>query len=538
MNMLRSSIGAAAAALLVSVTTFICNVHFKIGSYESSSVWCVLDSTGNHMCKFTNVAYNVSTDSLDFYLDDKSVIHGLKTYQDFQNIELSSVKGHNKFFADVSIDLGLREHCTTMYEKVVAMARLKSDNLMHVIHDDLLPLFVTLERLCGGQEDSWYLCSRDFRILFMDENGPGPYSFLYNIFSNHDFILRKDISSSICMKELHAGLNLESVWYQYGFVKPRGPLNEHFFNEATLLRFKHFVLHRLGITTANTGQSKRAVILRRVMSRKVLNVEKVVEYVQKVYGDSMQCIIVDVTVENTKELLEVIIDARVVIGMHGAEMILTLFTPSNATVIELFPYGVISDVVSFLKPLETIGHFSYVEWTNKDLKLSVRHPEYPPMLGGLDHLPPADKARITKSLQDPVTEVYCCNNPKFLHLMYQDTKVSDTLRDAMQQAVRLLKSHRQSYVWCYPARLRRSNCSITDTTVDLSWLPPNNVDPATVEYRIVMLLDADKIEFVTRQTSLSIERIVSSGSAWLSSTWLVNQHTSPDLFIQCVRVKQ
>jgi hypothetical protein len=50
-------------------------------------------------------------------------------------------------------------------EPVFLMHRFKPDNIMHVLHDDLLPLYARLEALCVNNFED---CFENIRIAFID----------------------------------------------------------------------------------------------------------------------------------------------------------------------------------------------------------------------------------------------------------------------------------------------------------------------------------------------------------------------------------
>jgi len=88
--------------------------------------------------------------------------------------------------------------------------RFKYDNVMHVIYDDLLPLYTTYEYICAGNVDK---CVSKYQVSFADEGELGPFSEWYTIFSmSEPVILHKGGTDNIiCFEEGQTGLVTDSV---------------------------------------------------------------------------------------------------------------------------------------------------------------------------------------------------------------------------------------------------------------------------------------------------------------------------------------
>lgn len=63
----------------------------------------------------------------------------------------------------------------------------------------------------------------------------------------------------------------------------------------------------------------------------------------------------------------------------------------------------------------------YVAWENKWEYNSVPYPNRDPGLGGINHLPLAERSRIAAS--ETVPPHKCCTDPTWLYRIYQDTTV-------------------------------------------------------------------------------------------------------------------
>ena len=119
---------------------------------------------------------------------------------------------------------------------------------------------------------------------------------------------------------------------------------------------------------------------------------------------------------------------QVAIGMHGSILILSLFLPPGATLVEIFPYGVPAENYTPYRQLARIPELGlrYLPWETLDPRLSVGHPNRAPALGGLAHLPPEEQRAILEA--ERLAPHFCCSNPAWLYRIYQDTEVDVAVR--------------------------------------------------------------------------------------------------------------
>jgi hypothetical protein len=110
----------------------------------------------------------------------------------------------------------------------------------------------------------------------------------------------------------------------------------------------------------------------------------------------------------------IISTADVAIGLHGSILVLSLFLPPGAMLIELFPYAVPPENYTPFRTLVTLpgmravfvpSQFSglgleYRFWVNKNECDSVAHPERDAEEGGIAHLP--------EEMQRKVLFSHCC----------------------------------------------------------------------------------------------------------------------------------
>ena len=92
--------------------------------------------------------------------------------------------------------------------------------------------------------------------------------------------------------------------------------------------------------------------------------------------------------ESIASASEMIHSTSVLIGMHGALVILSMFLPQKATLIELFFFGVDPKNYTPYKTVSDLIGVKYKTWTNvrEDPPFSIVHDDKSFYLGGIKHL--------------------------------------------------------------------------------------------------------------------------------------------------------
>ena len=172
------------------------------------------------------------------------------------------------------------------------------------------------------------------------------------------------------------------------------------------------------------------------------------------------------------------------IGMHGAQLILSMFLPENSIVLEIFPYGIPSSDYTPYQTLASIAgvNLLYGAYENKDPTKSHAHPEYPVHYGGIRHFSPDKQAEIVANV--PVKRHLCCQDAAFLYRMYQDTEVDvtdfiQTAKEVFAERVKRLKrasNDTKAKSRFTPAEVKWINCSFVPTrnVYHLDWEVPWN----------------------------------------------------------------
>lgn len=383
-------------------------------------------------------------------------------------------------------------------QSVLLLRRFLPGNLFHMIHDELLPVFATLNSTGNAT------------VLVLDD-GPSVFDDLYAL-SPGSFEFAQ-LGKIYCAEKMYVGLSRRSLWYQYGFERVQGPL---YGTDAALLRsFRDSVITMARGRVGKMGQKdgdkndgrKRCLIVIRSRNRKILNLEVVKTETER----QLRCV-VDVASLPTEisSLIQQVSQVDYLIGMHGAELSLVLFLPRGASLLELFPFAVYPGHYLPYKTLcERIG-VKYHAWENLLENLSVGHPQREAHLGGINHLPGKEQLEILS--QTKVGRHLCCDNPSWLYRIYQDTiidigsfveklqrlrmdslscgkiSIADTLvketpeSDPVQDEPEMWRylekgaNHRTLISDIYPGPVRDLKCSRTDGTVLVRWRAPFNMN--------------------------------------------------------------
>lgn len=415
------------SVFVLILAAYLTNVYFIDDSVkllaDGSSVHCVGQNHTQRRCYFTNLCLHRNSSKYIFLHGPRTSISGFDPKQRFDPalLDLSSVDDHNaQYFSYTDVPAVFLESKT--FEKVVFMSqavlifnRFNPSNLMHIFHDDLLPLYSTIMAECRGSISTSY--GHACLVLFVnDEHPKTSYDFLYR--KLFDVVFKNDLpdDSLICFHKAIVGLDKRSTWYQYGFKVPQGPLLKT--NGVTgreMRGFSAFIAKKLHIEVRG---SEYAVLIVRAYNRKILNAERLVREI----NDVAEIPVKMVTLEgDLKEIIGTISGASILISVHGSALILSMFLKPGSIIIELFPFGVKAERYAPYKTLANIINLSYFSWENVFENNTVTHPDWPREHGGLMHLLPDDRNRILNSSE--VSVHLCCDDPEWLFRIYQDTYV-------------------------------------------------------------------------------------------------------------------
>ena len=462
---------------------------------NGSSIYCFGENKRDRICKFRHLCYSSKFDKYIFFHGPETFQSGVPTNRyDPALLDLTSVDDHNtQYFnyvdlpaSSVGIDFNeieLISHPSLLFH------RFNPQNLMHVFHDDLLPLWMTV-RLLFTQ----FIYS-SVQLVMMDGRDQGPWFELYKVISTNT--LRKaDIQKQelTCFKDAVVGLSKETTWYQYGFKVPQGPISNFKASRYQLGLFAHeYVSHY----KCREMSKHNVVLISRKQTRRLLNEVEVSIALANFFKKDV--VFLNFESQSFNDAICMIQHADVLVGMHGAELVLALFMQPGSTVVELFPYGINPDHYTPYRTLAIIQGLQYIAWRNMDPHNTQSYPDRSPEQGGISHLSQAIKEEILASVEIP--QHLCCNDPYWLHRIYQDTYVdTDSLELSLSN---LTISNKETgtlqQLLLYPDIVQKASCLIStneDSSVEfkIKWLPPLNakyLGTDDLQYQVLFQRDED-----------------------------------------------
>ncbi|KFM73767.1 putative glycosyltransferase AGO61, partial [Stegodyphus mimosarum] len=329
-----------------------------------SSVFCRGSNHTDRLCHFRNLCYEPKSETFLVFHQSNSVISGVPHDRfDPALADFSSVADHNtQYFNYVDLPASAAQNFNISYIKghSLMFRRFNPENLMHVFHDDLLPAFLTLKELC---QIGVGMSCKDVFLTFADGRSSGPYADLYNKFLNDAPLYLKSLSSENlhCIQNVYIGLNKLTTWYHYGFKEPQGPLKKPFTGiYSVILEFRNYFIEQFNLNPKD--KKPLAMLLTRKHNRRILNENEVMKTLQ-MYSDLETCIM-NLENHSVLEVIKIVLQSKIIVGMHGSLLVVSLFLEPNSVIIELFPFGVNPDLSTPYKTLANIPGLKliYLSW--------------------------------------------------------------------------------------------------------------------------------------------------------------------------------
>jgi len=465
------------------------------GSNESpvvSSVWCFGTHHTNRMCYFHNLCYLPDVDEFVFLHGNHSAYVGTPDNRyDPTLLDMSSVTDHNtQYFNYMDTDAAKMQSVVAgamvVEQTSLIFRRFHPDNLMHVLHDDLIPLFHTISTLPfvknTGQNSS--LLPFNLQLVFMEGWDPGPFEDLYNTFSSAKPLYKANMLSvdyPTCFREAYVGISKYTTWYQYGFVEPQGPVNDIKVTADDIRCFCHFLCMQLNIAQVPSDSERIIVLLSRRYNRLILNeIDLTFALAQNFH---QKVVTVAMETHSVKDMIYLVSKSSILLGMHGSLLALAMFLPEGSTVVELFPYAINPVHYTPYKTLVNLRgmNINYLAWRNMDIGKTVPHAERSWDEGGIVHLPEEQQHKIMSSHDVPLH--LCCRNAEWLYRIYQDTVVDVESIISLLQNSRVLNAQKPDKYYnkqLSPSHVRNIICTGNNLvhglpSLQISWQPPANI---------------------------------------------------------------
>lgn len=473
--------------------------HVALQSLQEhgTSMVCTGKMHTDRICRFDYLCYSSEAEEFVFFHSNSSVMLPNLGSRRFQPalLDLSSVEDHNtqyfNFLEFPAAALKFMPKPVFVPDVTLILNRFNPDNLMHVFHDDLLPTFYTMKQYSDLDDEA--------RLVFMEGWGEGPHFDLYRLLSTKQPLLKEQLRNFgklMCFTKSYVGLSKMTTWYQYGFVQPQGPKANILVSGNEIRQFAKALMFKMNITRVEEvwkdGESSEQekdkekkdeyiVIFSRSTTRLILNEAELILALAQEF--QMRVVTVSLEEQSFSSIIQVISGAFMLVSMHGAQLITSLFLPRAATVVELFPFAVNPEQYTPYKTLTSLPgmELHYISWRNTKEENTVIHPQRPWEQGGIAHLEKEEQERIVASKDVP--RHLCCRNPEWLFRIYQDTLVDipsflGVLRETMKTKPNLKKVKIASTV--HPGLVREACCQTSVQTpneakLTVSWQIPWNL---------------------------------------------------------------
>lgn len=506
-------------SLLILVIAVLLNLvyHQLVPSFHNgdeggrlvSHVVCTGHNHTERRCRFRNLCYKADTKEFVLIVGHNSVVSGVPSDRFRPALaDVSSINDHNRYYFNYVQVLTQSFHqmrhqydLIYMREDTIIFGRFKPDNLMHLLHDDIFPLYATMKQLTVMHD------VQQMRIFFFDEwndtfDTPTiqyAKSIYHKLIPAKSFLTGNQLSKNqlVCFRNAHVGVNKETTWYDYGFREPQRALPAHG-QEVMLRKTVDAIIDDLGLGDRDCDV-RRVILISRRINRLILNEVQLLKIIS--IHSNYELPVVSLRLEgftNFTDLVRSIRCAKVLIGVHGSGLVLSAFLPHDAALIEIFPFAINADHYTPYKTLCQLLAIKYSSWTNRERENSVTHADFPASLGGINHLPPNKIKEITSASE--VKRHLCCSNPEWLFRIYQDTIVDVDSFSPVFASVwhevnqRTVNQRKRRGVDAAPGAVMLPVCRRNGTDAEIAWTEPWNLDMIgltvedrqTIKYEVVV----------------------------------------------------
>ncbi|XP_071826374.1 uncharacterized protein [Apostichopus japonicus] len=172
------------------------------------------------------------------------------------------------------------------------------------------------------------------------------------------------------------------------------------------------------------------VLFTRKRTRQILNQNELASSIEKEFEISIQ--VVGMEDNSIMEIIRIVSCAELLISMHGALMILAMFLPRHAVVVEMYPYAINPEFYQVYQTMLNLEELNikYIAWRNMNASNAIEPPSYRFHLNNL-----SEEKRLAILSRTEAPRKVCCYDPEWQYRMYQNTVVNVT------EVIKLLKKH-------------------------------------------------------------------------------------------------
>ncbi|KAJ8043623.1 Protein O-linked-mannose beta-1,4-N-acetylglucosaminyltransferase 2 [Holothuria leucospilota] len=405
--------------------------------FEGTSFNCTGNTPQNKTCHFRNLCYSYSANVFVYIHSPNSEELSIEVNgrEALSLLPLTTASGVNVYLRYINVT----RNQLHLYEdnfifrpgKYIIYSRFVANHVMFLFHNELIPLYFTLLRHFDESQFS------SIKLFIKDEDDIKDFAVLYKKFSPHPPLLRYELGLELsetvtCFQEATIGLVRESIWYQYGLKEPGRPLKDPSVTAGHIRQFTTFLKQKLEIEPYCSNASAYGILLSRKKNRLLLNEKEL----QAAISDEFQIKMIELSLEHCSIsfIIEKISCAKLVVGVHGALLVVTMFLPPTSMVMEIFPYAVNPNHRTAYRTLTQLPGMDimYGCWRNMDKTKTVTQPFVHPVHGGISHLPPEEQERINNITEVPHNKFG--SDPEWRFHLFQDTIVDipaviDTMKD-------------------------------------------------------------------------------------------------------------
>ena len=437
---------------------------------------CEGSSAYNRICQFENLCYSPNSDRFfALAVDKKGLMKSWKLPEDNRLLDLTTVDDHNIFYFEFEEDpeYALREleKKDMLYmlvsKKTFAFSRFVYNNMMHNLHDDFMGQYILHKKYAASSNDTNIIDNDNF-IFFTDGLIENSNDHLFATISKHPFMYREDLkktrssSPPICFSNAIVGNSKEGIWYDYGFYdEPQGPISKNAINGEHAQEVSNFLQNYYELTLPRKSEIENLLkkissrkqsdlhkisrdhyisIFSRTLDRLILNEKDLMYDLEKTYGLPVRLVQLEMLKFN--EIIEIMSNTIISIGLHGSALIFAMFMPKNSILIEMFPYAVPGENYSPYRTLALLPELemTYKMWINTNVtrnysQLGIRKK--------FENLTPEEFMNII-SLKTVPPHV-CCGNLSWMVRIYQDTVVNimemkNIIQEAAIESIRAISN--------------------------------------------------------------------------------------------------